>query len=125
MDYIHPCLKCGACCAHFRVSFHWSETLSESFGVPLELTEPVASHILAFKGTNNLKPRCQALVGNVGESIKCNIYENRSSTCRDFLPSYENGERNPSCDLARAAFDLPPLTIADWKNPSQNPNLPL
>ena len=22
---MHPCLTCGACCAHFRVSFHWSE----------------------------------------------------------------------------------------------------
>ncbi|RBD00840.1 YkgJ family cysteine cluster protein, partial [Xanthomonas oryzae pv. oryzae] len=21
----HPCLTCGACCAYFRVSFHWSE----------------------------------------------------------------------------------------------------
>ncbi|RBC12798.1 YkgJ family cysteine cluster protein, partial [Xanthomonas oryzae pv. oryzae] len=19
----HPCLTCGACCAYFRVSFHW------------------------------------------------------------------------------------------------------
>ncbi|HOC10952.1 MAG TPA: YkgJ family cysteine cluster protein, partial [Thermomonas sp.] len=22
---MHPCLSCGACCAYFRVSFHWSE----------------------------------------------------------------------------------------------------
>ena len=21
----HPCLRCGACCAWFRVAFHWTE----------------------------------------------------------------------------------------------------
>ena len=38
----HPCLTCGACCAFFRVSFHWSEADPEMGGVvPIELTEPL------------------------------------------------------------------------------------
>lgn len=24
-DELHPCLRCGACCAYFRVSFYWRE----------------------------------------------------------------------------------------------------
>ena len=39
---MHPCLTCGACCAHFRVSFHWSEADPEQGGaVPAALTEPL------------------------------------------------------------------------------------
>src|SRR5690606_40667371 len=34
----HPCLACGACCAHFRISFHWSEAEPGLGGtVPIEL----------------------------------------------------------------------------------------
>lgn len=49
---IYPCLRCGACCAHFRVAFHWSEA---DFGlggvVPVELTEKLDAHRLAMRGT--------------------------------------------------------------------------
>ncbi|HWU69743.1 MAG TPA: YkgJ family cysteine cluster protein, partial [Pseudoxanthomonas sp.] len=39
---MHPCLSCGACCAIFRVSLHWSEADPEQGGrVPIELTEPL------------------------------------------------------------------------------------
>ena len=38
----HPCLTCGACCAYFRVSFHWSEADPALGGrVPFELTAPL------------------------------------------------------------------------------------
>ena len=51
-----------------------------------------------------------ALLGEVGCGTRCTVYENRSSTCREFTAAWENGEANPHCDAARAAYGLPPLT---------------
>ena len=46
----HPCLTCGACCAFFRVSFHWSEADPALGGqVPFELTESLADITRAQK----------------------------------------------------------------------------
>ncbi len=111
---IHPCQKCGACCAYFRVSFHWSETLPESFSVPIALTETISPHTLAMRGTNQPEPYCQALVGVVGENIKCDIYENRPEPCRTFLPSFEDGFQNDRCDQARLNKGLVALSLSDW-----------
>jgi len=107
----HPCLTCGACCTHLRVSFHWSETLPESFAVPIVMTEPISNHMLCMKGTNVAveKSRCECLTGEVGQDVQCNIYQNRSSTCRDFIASYENGGQNQFCDFLRSEYGLSPL----------------
>jgi Fe-S-cluster containining protein len=35
----NPCLSCGACCASFRVSFYWRET------VALGLPEPMSKKV--------------------------------------------------------------------------------
>ncbi len=38
----NPCMTCGACCAHYRVSFYWGESSEAPGGfVPIELTEQV------------------------------------------------------------------------------------
>jgi Fe-S-cluster containining protein len=37
------------------------------------------------------------------------MYDQRSSTCREFEASWANGEANVDCDAARAAFGLPAL----------------
>ena len=38
----HPCLRCGACCAAFRVAFHWSEAMPHKpDGVPADLAAPL------------------------------------------------------------------------------------
>ena len=110
----HPCLSCGACCAFFRVSFHWSETLNESYGVPDALTEKISPHSLAMIGTNQKIIRCQSLSGFIGEEVKCKIYENRPSPCRSFSASFENGEVDERCDRARTGNGLSPLKLADW-----------
>lgn len=110
----HPCQKCGACCALYRVSFHWSETLSESHNVPPDSTVSVSPHHLAMKGTNAAKPYCQALEGIIGESVSCRIYAHRPSCCREFSASFENGIENKTCAEARLAKGLTPLTLADW-----------
>lgn len=110
----HPCLTCGACCSAYRVSFYWTETLPESFNVPTELTERVNSFYAAMKVSQG--QRCIALQGEVGQQVSCSIYQNRSSTCREFKASYEFGEKIESCDQARARFQLRPLTPKDWES---------
>ncbi|WP_458069355.1 YkgJ family cysteine cluster protein [Rhodanobacter sp. BL-MT-08] len=111
----HLCLQCGACCAFFRVAFHWSEAEGVTGGsVPLALTEKLDPHRLAMRGTNEAKPRCVALVGVVGQAARCGIYEQRPSVCRDVEPSWEFGRASAQCDKARLGHGLPLLTPADW-----------
>ena len=111
----HPCLSCGACCAAFRVAFHWSEAdPGLGGGVPVELTEVLDPHRLVMRGTQARAPHCIALEGAVGGPTRCRIYLQRPSPCRELLPAWENGEPSPQCDRARARHDLPPLTPAHW-----------
>ncbi len=110
----HPCQSCGACCAYYRVSFHWTETSSESFGVPIELTSTISQYANAMNGTNQKTPSCVALLGVVGKSTSCGIYYNRPGACRNFAPSYENGLENTDCETARHSKGLTSLTLADW-----------
>ncbi|MGB7648286.1 MAG: YkgJ family cysteine cluster protein, partial [Pseudomonas fluorescens] len=37
MSEASPCLSCGACCSHFRVSFFWGECASSGGTVPDDL----------------------------------------------------------------------------------------
>jgi Fe-S-cluster containining protein len=60
-------------------------------------------------GTDCKPTRCVALVGDVGSTVQCSVYDQRSSTCREFDASWANGEANVDCDAARAAFGLPAL----------------
>ena len=111
MSAEHVCLNCGACCTIYRVSFYWGEA-DPAFGgsVPIELTEKLNDARRVMKGTDQPRPRCIALEGNIAEKVRCTIYENRPSPCRAFPVSWENGEHNPDCDKARAMYGLPPVT---------------
>ncbi len=98
------CQACGACCASYRVSFHWSEAEAALGGrVPEELVEPAGSLFLCMKGTSRKGGRCKALDGEIGRNVTCSIYDRRSSTCREF------GDDPERCDQARALHGLPPL----------------
>lgn len=113
---VHPCLRCGACCAHFRVAFHWSEAEpANPGGVPAELVVPMRRHELAMRGTASAPTRCVALQGEVGRDGHCGIYERRPSPCRDLAPAWEDGQPSPQCDRARIAHGLAPLTPLDWQ----------
>jgi Fe-S-cluster containining protein len=115
----HPCLSCGACCAHFRVAFHWSEAESFLGGVvPVTLTEQLDPHRVVMRGTQCSTPRCVALEGEVGDAVSCRIYAQRPSVCREVTPSWESGQANAQCDKARIAYALLPLTPADWLDPT-------
>jgi Fe-S-cluster containining protein len=116
----NPCTTCGACCAFFRVSFYGGECDDSPWGtVPVELTETLTHSRQVMKGTNQEKPRCVALTGEIGKCVGCSIHPLRAAVCREFPPSWEGGIHNPDCDRARAAHGLPPL-----ENPEIIPLLP-
>lgn len=115
---MHPCLSCGACCAHFRVAFHWSETDPFLGGVtPAAITEKLDPHRVNLRGTNAKQPRCVALAGEVGRDAHCSIYPQRPSPCHALVPAWEHGQPSPQCDRARAAHGLAPLTPETWLDP--------
>ncbi|MBS1160797.1 MAG: YkgJ family cysteine cluster protein [Proteobacteria bacterium] len=101
------CQSCGACCASFRVDFHPVELAGGAFawgqGVPLGMTVPVTANIVRMAGTDAAQPRCVALVGNIGEAVKCSIYDGRPSPCREF------DTEHAACNRARQRCGLPPL----------------
>lgn len=113
----HPCLRCGACCAAYRVGFYWAEADDGGGTVPAALTEPVGPLRRAMAGTaRGAAPRCVALAGTVGQRVACTIHADRPSPCRDFGASHAQGVHEPRCDEARARHGLPPLQPADWAN---------
>ncbi|MBD9434531.1 YkgJ family cysteine cluster protein [Pseudoxanthomonas sp. PXM03] len=112
---MHPCLTCGACCAHFRVSFHWSEADPDQGGVvPIELTEPLRVHERVMRGTSQKHPHCVALDADIGRYSRCTIHDRRPSVCALVPASLEFGKRSAQCDKARLAHGLPVLVEADW-----------
>jgi uncharacterized protein len=113
-----PCMSCGACCAYFRVSFYWGEQRSAGGSVPDELAQQITPHFSCMQGTSSAPARCVALTGTIGQQVACSIYADRSSTCRDFPMSGENGEANPECDKARAFHGLAPLVWTAAATPS-------
>ena len=113
----NPCLTCGACCAFYRASFYWAEADDAEGGtVPVHLTAKLNAFLRVMKGTNQTNPRCIALQGTIGVRIYCNIYDLRSTVCREFLVSWAYGIHNERCDKARIAWGLQPLSPF-WNDP--------
>lgn len=112
---MHPCLSCGACCAYFRVSLHWSEADPDMGGrVPVALTETLRLHERAMCGTNQEHPRCIALDADIGRYSRCTIHDRRPLVCAQLPASWEFGARSDQCDRSRIAYGLPALSQADW-----------
>lgn len=110
-DERNPCLSCGACCNHFRVSFYQGE-LSTNLGgiVPAEMTVPITPFLACMKGTESGGGRCIALQGTPGQpGIGCAIYANRPTPCRQYPVWLEDGSPNPDCNRLRERIGLPPL----------------
>lgn len=116
----NACMHCGACCAYFRVSFYWAEADDGGGSVPTLLAEPLTPFLRCMQGTNSKTPRCRALEGKIGENVRCSIYANRPSPCREFMQSGENGQINEACDRARARYGLPPLTTVIDTPPAES-----
>lgn len=117
MAPLNPCMTCGACCAHFRVSFYWGESDPQQGGsVPPSLTEEVTPFRRCMRGTNQAAPRCVALTGEIGRTVACSIYADRPTPCREFGVTFDDDgtlrftpEDLARCTAARAAWGLPPL----------------
>ena len=106
------CLSCGACCAAFRVDFHPDDLASpEKPGVPESMTIRLLPNLLRMRGTDEAPPRCIALEGEVGMSVRCTIYHDRPGPCRDFAPYAPLGIGDDACDRARRRYGLPPLEL--------------
>lgn len=105
----NPCVRCGACCASFRVDFAREELQSEGGQVPDGLAVEVTGHTCRMRGTDHASPRCSALTGRVGVDARCGIYEWRPSPCREFGMLAPLGRADSACDRARARHGLPPL----------------
>ena len=108
------CMVCGACCAFFRASFYWGESDITEYGtVPNALTENVSDFLSCMKGTNQTQPRCVALTGEIGKSVACSIYLQRSTTCQNF-PA--DSVPDSPCSRARGKWGLPPVTEEQAKS---------
>jgi Fe-S-cluster containining protein len=109
-DESNPCLNCGACCSHYRISFYNGEMDSQPMGfVPSHMVSAVTPFIACMKGTESGGGRCSALTGKIGESIGCAIYNNRPTPCREFPVWMEDGSPNPACQSLRAKIGIAPL----------------
>lgn len=108
----NPCLSCGACCAFFRVIFHWIECIEKK--IPEHTVEKISDRELCMKGTNKSRPHCICLSGEIGQKVHCLIYEERPYPCIRFKASL-NGS-NPSCDRARAYYGLKSLKNKSSEN---------
>jgi uncharacterized protein len=107
----NPCMRCGACCAFYRISLDSFEIDDVPGGViPLHLTFKLNDTRSAMRGTEKRPIRCQALEGEVGRSVHCTIYDRRPKTCREFRSLWEDDVINSLCDRARSTYGLMPLS---------------
>lgn len=112
--YPVSCTECGACCAAFRVSFHRSELSDgQCSGVPVAMAVFEVNNTMRMRGTDDASPRCIALQGTVGEAVRCGIYADRPSPCREFGALAEIGIYERACNRARAMHGLPALPVDD------------
>lgn len=112
MSDLNPCIACGACCADRRVVFHVSECDPDEGGfVPAGLTGRVTDTLLCMEGTDRAPPRCVALQGEIGRSVRCAIYDLRPAPCRDYAVHGVHGISNEECNSARARHGLPALAM--------------
>jgi len=104
----NPCIRCGACCASFRVDFSPEELDERGGHVPGGLAVELNEHLCRMRGTDHATPRCAALVGTVGVQAHCGIYEWRPSPCREFGMLAPLGVGDDACTRARARHGLAP-----------------
>ncbi|MCZ7080240.1 YkgJ family cysteine cluster protein, partial [Salmonella enterica] len=57
MSDASPCLNCGACCSHFRVSFFWGECASSGGTVPDDRVVQINPTRVAMIGTDQKPAR--------------------------------------------------------------------
>lgn len=109
MSEINPRMICGAYCAHFRVSFYWTEADDADGLMPSVLTESLTPFLCRMSGTNQRQSCCAALSDDIGDAVRYTTYESRPSSYRELVMSGENGEKNDAYNRAWARYGLSPL----------------
>lgn len=85
---IYECIKCGACCNYF----HNIPILPEEVSlIDKNLKQYTMISPLQTKNGLSMKfvegtKRCIALEGQIGQSVKCSVYDIRPPVCRKFEP---------------------------------------
>lgn len=93
-----PCQGCGACCAYSRA---WPRFTTED---DADIDRIPGAYVADdLRGMRCAGDRCTALLGEVGISTACAIYEVRPDVCRACEPGDE------ACAMARRRFGLEPL----------------
>jgi len=97
------CNACGACCSH---SSAWPRFSTEADS---QLDRIPAEHVSRDEsGMRCDGARCSALVGKVGKSTSCSIYDIRPDVCRACVPG------GGDCLIARRALGLPVPVAQAW-----------
>lgn len=92
------CQACGACCAY---SSDWPRfTMEDDAAIAAIPPMLVADDERGMKFEDG---RCSALLGVVGCSTSCSIYDVRPDVCRACMPG------DDACAIARAAFGFDPV----------------
>ena len=104
------CFSCGACCAHFRVSFYWAEGIA----MPEHYIQPLTAVYSCMQGTHQAQPYCAALEGKIGKQVSCAIYTVRSSSCKEVQVADEQ------CNKARRAYNMIPFIAIETAEPSND-----
>ncbi len=98
-----PCTGCGACCRYFRISFYHGELDTQPGGcVPADLAVQLTPFRACMKGTEAGNGRCIALQ----DDMRCSIYAQRPSVCREFRALLDDGSLNPECVQLRAKYGI-------------------
>jgi Fe-S-cluster containining protein len=67
------------------------------------MTLPVTAGIVRFAAPTPASRACIALAGEIGQAVRCTIYAERPSPCREF------DIEHAACNRARQRHGLPPL----------------
>jgi len=108
---ISLCERCGACCAFFPVTFPQADLEKAEVPAILKQFSLTSGKLLRImRGTELKPPRCIALQGEIGVRVRCSIYNQRPTTCRKFIRSWECDTGNTLCDRARCVMGLEPFS---------------
>lgn len=96
--------------------------------MPDELTEELTPFFQCMRGTNQAHPRCIALDGEIGISVRCQTYARRPSPCQEFgfqhlaAGSFAPPDMLERCNQARRRWRLPPVDgLGSIREPDQRP----
>ena len=92
-----PCRTCAACCSYSR---EWPRFTTEADADIARVPSEYIDDGLGRMRCNG--DRCSALVGDVGASTSCAVYDVRPEVCRACEPG------DDACQMARQKFGLPP-----------------